>query len=199
MNWNAVGELVEALRGKLFPEYFEADRPEQRLYEAVFRVLKDKTRTHEVCSAFWEAVPGLREMLELDLQAAFAGDPAAESEEEILLAYPGFYAITVYRLANRLYGLGVPLVPRLMTEYAHSRTGIDIHPGATVGDGFFIDHGTGTVIGQTAVIGTGVKIYQGVTLGGLSTRGGQKLRGLRRHPTIGDGVTIYANATVLGG
>ena len=131
--------------------------------------------------------------------AAFEGDPAATGYDEIVLAYPGLYAITVYRLAHELYRLGVPLIPRMMTEIAHGTTGIDIHPGATIGSHFFIDHGTGIVIGQTTVIGDYVKLYQGVTLGGLSTRGGQSLAGVKRHPTIEDRVTIYAGATILGG
>jgi serine O-acetyltransferase len=135
----------------------------------------------------------------LDLQAAYDGDPAAKDMAEIIFAYPGLFAITVYRLAHELYLLDVPMLPRIMTEYAHSITGIDIHPGATIGEYFFIDHGTGIVIGETTVIGNNVKVYQGVTLGALSTRGGQKLRGKRRHPTIENNVTIYAGASILGG
>ena len=135
----------------------------------------------------------------LYLQAAYDGDPAATGMAEVIFSYPGLFAITVYRLAHELYVLNVPMIPRIMTEHAHSITGIDIHPGATVGKYFFIDHGTGIVIGETTVIGENVKIYQGVTLGGLSTRGGQSLRGKRRHPTIEDNVTIYANASILGG
>ena len=132
-------------------------------------------------------------------EAAFDGDPAAKSMEEIVLAYPGLLAITIYRIAHELFVLKVPLIPRMMTEYAHSRTGVDIHPGATIGRNFFIDHGTGIVIGETTLIGDNVKIYQGVTLGALSTKGGQKLRGKRRHPTIEDDVVIYAGASILGG
>ena len=124
---------------------------------------------------------------------------AATGMAEIIFSYPGLFAITVYRLAHELYALKVPMIPRIMTEYAHSVTGIDIHPGATIGKYFFIDHGTGIVIGETTIIGENVKVYQGVTLGGLSTRGGQSLRGKRRHPTIEDNVTIYANAAILGG
>ena len=138
-------------------------------------------------------------MVQTDLQAFYDGDPAATGMEEIIYAYPGLFAITVYRLAHVLYTLKVPMIPRIMTEHAHSITGIDIHPGATVGKFFFIDHGTGIVVGETTVIGDNVKIYQGVTLGALSTRGGQSLRGKRRHPTIEDNVTIYAGASVLGG
>ena len=153
----------------------------------------------QLCLDFFGRLPAIRALIQTDLQAAFDGDPAATGKEEIILSYPGLFAITVYRLAHGLYELGLPMIPRMMTEYAHSITGIDIHPGAKVGAAFFIDHGTGIVIGETAVIGENVKIYQGVTLGGLSTRGGQSLRGKRRHPTIEDNVTIYANATILGG
>lgn len=148
---------------------------------------------------FLSKIPQVREMLETDLEAAFQGDPAAKYRDEIILSYPGMFAITVNRLAHELFLLNVPLIPRIMTEYAHSITGIDIHPGATIGKYFFIDHGTGVVVGETTVIGDRVKIYQGVTLGALSTRGGQKLRDVRRHPTIEDDVTIYSGASILGG
>ena len=162
-------------------------------------VLGNEKRGEELCLEFFSRLPAIRALIQTDLQAAFDGDPAATGKEEIILSYPGLFAITVYRLAHGLQELGLPMIPRVMTEYAHSITGIDIHPGATIGAAFFIDHGTGIVIGETAVIGENVKIYQGVTLGGLSTRGGQSLRGKRRHPTIEDNVTIYANATILGG
>ena len=131
-----------------------------------------------------DRIPQVREYLDTDLEAFFDGDPAAESRDEIILCYPGFYAITVYRLAHELYLLNVPMLPRIMTEYAHTQTGIDINPGATIGKYFFIDHGTGIVIGETTTIGDHVKIYQGVTLGALSTRGGRKLQNKKRHPTI---------------
>ncbi len=156
-------------------------------------------RAEDITVAFLEKLPEIRSFVEMDLQAAYDGDPAASSKEEVIIAYPGFYAITVNRLAHALYELDVPLIPRIMTEYAHSRTGIDIHPGAQIGRYFFIDHGTGIVVGETTVIGDYVKIYQGVTLGALSTRGGQKLHGKQRHPTIEDHVTIYAGASILGG
>ena len=162
-------------------------------------VLGDEQQGNQLCLDFFDRIPQIRAKLQTDLQAAFDGDPAATGKEEIILSYPGLYAITVYRLAHELYLLGLPMIPRMMTEHAHSVTGIDIHPGASIGAYFFIDHGTGIVIGETTVIGENVKIYQGVTLGGLSTRGGQSLRGKRRHPTIEDNVTIYANATILGG
>lgn len=155
--------------------------------------------SYRVCKEFFERIPAVREYIETDLLATYDGDPAAGCFEEIILAYPGLFAITVYRIAHELYKLQVPVLPRLMTEYAHSETGIDIHPGAEIGKFFFIDHGTGIVIGETTEIGRNVKIYQGVTLGALSTRGGQKLSGRKRHPTICDNVTIYAGASILGG
>lgn len=148
---------------------------------------------------FFKKIPGIREYVEGDLEAAYDGDPAAYYREEIILSYPGLYAISVNRIAHELFLMGVPLIPRIMTEHAHWQTGIDIHPGATIGRNFFIDHGTGIVIGETTVIGNNVKIYQGVTLGALSTRGGQKLQGKRRHPTIEDDVVIYSGASILGG
>ena len=148
---------------------------------------------------FFRAIPAVRAVAQTDVEAFYNGDPAAFSMEEIIFCYPGLFAITVYRLAHVLYSLGVPMLPRMMTEHAHSITGIDINPGATIGKHFFIDHGTGIVVGETTVIGDHVKIYQGVTLGALTTRGGQSLRGKKRHPTIEDNVTIYAGASILGG
>ena len=149
--------------------------------------------------AFLHRIPYMRDDVNSDLEAAFDGDPAAKSREEIVLAYPGLLAITIYRIAHELFLLKVPLIPRIMTEYGHSQTGVDIHPGATIGRYFFIDHATGVVVGETAIIGAHVKLYQGVTIGALSTRGGQKLRGAKRHPTIEDNVTIYSGASILGG
>lgn len=148
---------------------------------------------------FMKKIPYIRSILETDIEAAYEGDPAAGSKDEIIFSYPGLYAVSIYRVAHELTLLGVPMIPRIMTEYAHGITGIDIHPGATIGKYFFIDHGTGIVIGETTEIGEHVKIYQGVTLGGLSTRGGQKLSGKKRHPTIGNNVTIYSGASILGG
>lgn len=159
--------------------------------------LQDKAM--ELTFSFIDRLPAVRELIETDVEAAFSGDPAAFNREEIIFSYPGLFAIMVNRLAHELHLLGVPLIPRIMTEYAHSETGIDIHPGATIGKYFFIDHGTGIVIGETTVIGDNVKIYQGVTLGALSTRGGQQLKNVRRHPTIEDNVTIYSGASILGG
>lgn len=156
-------------------------------------------RAQEITIEFLRRIPQVRAMLETDLEAAYQGDPAARYRGEIILSYPGMLAITVNRLAHELFCLDVPMIPRIMTEYAHGITGIDIHPGATIGKYFFIDHGTGVVIGETTVIGDHVKIYQGVTLGALSTKGGQKLRDVRRHPTIEDDVTIYSGASILGG
>lgn len=153
----------------------------------------------DLVDTFMAKLPTIREHLATDVKAAFDGDPAATSYADVIISYPGVFAIMVQRLAHELFKLGVPLLPRIMSEYAHARTGIDIHPGATIGDYFFIDHGTGVVIGETCIIGHHVKIYQGVTLGALSTRGGQGLRGKNRHPKIGDYVTIYGGATILGG
>lgn len=148
---------------------------------------------------FLSKIPELRKNIEMDVQAAFDGDPAAKDKDEIIFSYPGVFAVFVYRMAHILHLLSVPLIPRIMTEYAHSATGIDIHPGADIGNYFFIDHGTGVVIGETTTIGNNVKIYQGVTLGALSTREGQNLRGVKRHPTIEDDVTVYSGTSILGG
>ena len=144
-----------------------------------------------------EEIPEIRRKIQLDTVAAFNGDPAAKSNEEVILSYPGLEAILVYRIANFLYKNGVPVIPRIMSEHVHGKTGIDIHPGASIGESFFIDHGTGVVIGETCIIGDNVKIYQGVTLGALSVK--KNLQNKKRHPTIEDNVTIYANATILGG
>ena len=212
-------DIIEKLRRIVFPGYFR-DKT-YRIYNAKHNLSmliedvmfnlsqqialafqedgRSQEDARETCLEFLRRIPSVREMVQTDLQAAYDGDPAATGMTEVIISYPGLFAITVYRLAHELYTLKVPMIPRIMTEYAHSVTGIDIHPGATVGKYFFIDHGTGIVIGETTVIGENVKIYQGVTLGGLSTRGGQDLRGKRRHPTIEDNVTIYANASILGG
>ena len=166
-------------------------------------VNKDDKEIEEMAESisieFFKRIPKIREYVETDVEAFYDGDPAAYNKNEIVLSYPGLFAITVNRLAHELFLLGVPLIPRMMTEHAHSKTGIDIHPGATIGKYFFIDHGTGIVVGETTIIGENVKVYQGVTIGALSTRGGQKLKGIKRHPTIEDDVTIYAGASILGG
>ena len=156
-------------------------------------------RAMEICKKFFGRLAEIQQMLLKDVQAGFYGDPAAKSKEEIIFSYPGLFAIFVYRIAHELYLMDVPFIPRIMTEYAHSRTGIDINSGATIGEYFFIDHGTGVVIGETTCIGNHVKLYQGVTLGALSTRSGQQLAGVKRHPTIQDNVTIYSGSTILGG
>ena len=153
----------------------------------------------EIAAVFLAKLPQMREYLLSDIEALYQGDPAAYSRCEIILSYPGLYAGMAYRVAHELYSLGVPLIPRLMTEHAHSVTGIDIHPGARIGKYFCMDHGTGIVIGETTEIGDHVKIYQGVTLGALSTKSGQDLKSAKRHPTIKDHVTIYSGATILGG
>jgi serine O-acetyltransferase len=156
-------------------------------------------RAEKIAFEFLSKLPKVRELLATDIDIFFDGDPAAFSKDDIILSYPGIYAIMVSRLAHELHLLGVPLIPRMMTERAHSLTGIDIHPGASIGHHFFIDHGTGIVIGETTVIGNYVKIYQGVTLGALSTRGGQALKNQKRHPTIEDNVTIYSGCSIFGG
>ena len=208
-------DIIEKLRRIVFPGYFRdktyriynakhnlsmlIEDVMSNLSEQMALVLSEEGQAEDLCLQFLRRIPAVRAMVQTDLQAAYDGDPAATGMAEVIFSYPGLFAITVYRLAHELYVLKVPMIPRIMTEYAHSITGIDIHPGATIGEFFFIDHGTGIVIGETTVIGENVKIYQGVTLGGLSTRGGQSLRGKRRHPTIEDNVTIYANASILGG
>lgn len=183
--YNLIAQISIVL--KYSPVYEESDR--ETIAAAAERI------TFE----FLDRIPQIRALIETDVQAFYDGDPAAYNKDEIICTYPGIYAILTYRLAHELHLLGVPLIPRIMTEYAHSLTGIDIHPGTTIGKYFFIDHGTGIVIGETTIIGDNVKIYQGVTLGALSTRGGQDLKNVKRHPTICDNVTIYSGATILGG
>lgn len=208
-----VYSILEDLHKITFPGYFGNEKFLSReafaegilvsLYEKMKSqmriILGDKEKAEELTARFLESIPKVQELLAKDVEAQLAGDPAASSKSEVILAYPGLYAIFVYRYAHILYELEVPLLPRIMSEYAHGKTGIDINPGATIGEYFFIDHGTGIVIGETAIIGNGVKIYQGVTIGALSTRKGQALSGVKRHPTIEDNVIIYANATILGG
>jgi serine O-acetyltransferase len=159
-------------------------------------------KADQAACAFMDTLPEVSRLLNTDITAAYLGDPAAKGKTEIMLAYPSFEAVSIFRLAHSLHVLGVPLIPRMMTEYAHQKTGIDIHPGATVGESFFIDHGTGVVIGETCTIGKGVKLYQGVTLGAKSfemDENGNPVKGIKRHPDIGDRVVIYAGATILGG
>jgi len=172
----------------------------ERLRELIEAVDRDEDLDPQaVVEGLAERFAPIRELLALDVEAAFGGDPAASSFEEIVLAYPSILALSVYRIAHELHRFGVPLLPRIMSEHAHGRTGIDIHPGARIGRRFFIDHGTGVVIGETAQVGNGVRLYQGVTLGAASLRDSSGLRGVKRHPTIEDDVTIYAGATILGG
>jgi len=161
--------------------------------------LRNGDHPEDGARALIEQLPAIRSLLAEDVEAAFEGDPAAKSFAEIVVSYPSIRSIAIYRIAHELHTLGVPILPRMMTEHAHDRTGIDIHPGAKIGRRFFIDHGTGVVIGETAEIGDNVRLYQGVTLGARSPRHGESLRGVKRHPTIKDDVTIYAGATILGG
>lgn len=156
-------------------------------------------KTNKICLTFLKSLPKIQEYITTDVQAAYDGDPAAGDIEQIIFSYPGIFAVSIYRIAHELYELSVPCIPRIMTEYAHNETGIDINAGAKIGKYFFVDHGTGVVIGETCVIGENVKLYQGVTLGALSTRGGQSLQGVKRHPTLEDNVTIYSGASILGG
>lgn len=220
-------EIIEELRKIMFPGFFDKNRVrseyikylvgeriefvQYHLKKQVARVLGNaegcdlcpkseaSSQAEEIVEKFLAQIPMIREYLYTDVQAAYDGDPAAYSTDEVIFSYPGIFAITVYRVAHELVKLQVPLIPRIMTEYAHNLTGIDIHPGAVIGKYFCIDHGTGIVIGETTTIGEHVKIYQGVTLGALSTRRGQLLKGEKRHPTIGNNVTIYSNTSVLGG
>lgn len=192
-----VGEMLEDIRYNLKKQVVKAYRCCGRYKDMPVDVLNEKSE--KICMEFFDRLINVQEILETDSQAAYEGDPAAYSMDEIIYSYPGLYTIMVNRIAHELFTLGVPLIPRIMTEHAHSLTGIDIHPGATIGKYFFIDHGTGVVIGETTVIGEHVKIYQGVTLGGLSTTGGQRLKGKKRHPTIENDVTIYSGASILGG
>ncbi len=200
-----VGDLIDGLHDKLTTQIGRAlhhdDRVRNRSSDCENQI-DYEAKGQAIAIRFLEQIPRLRSILATDVEAAYDGDPAVSSRDEIIFCYPGLEAITVYRIANLLCRLGVPFIPRMMTEWAHKETGIDIHPGATIGEHFFIDHGTGVVIGETCEIGAHVKIYQGVTLGALSfptDADGQLIRGQKRHPTIEDHVVIYANATILGG
>lgn len=227
VNKDILIQVLEELRRILFPGFFDTNRVrsdymkylvgqrvefvQYHLRKQIARVLgNDETcdscprstvvpQAEKIVEEFLAQIPKIRDYLYTDVQAAYDGDPAAYSTDEVIFSYPGIFAITVYRIAHELVLLEVPLIPRIMTEYAHSLTGIDINPGATIGKYFCIDHGTGIVIGETTTIGEHVKIYQGVTLGALSTRRGQLLKGEKRHPTIGNHVTIYSGTSVLGG
>lgn len=222
-NRSVIIDIVRDLKSIVFPGYFSTDTsatifPEyyvgHRLND-IYDRLKNQieiallyhgeepeeaaARADRTTCGFFEQLPEIQRLLLTDVQAGFDGDPAAKSKEEIIFSYPGLFAIYVYRLAHVLYKEEIPFIPRVMSEYAHGRTGIDINPGATIGEYFFIDHGTGVVVGETTEIGNNVKLYQGVTLGALSTRMGQQLANVKRHPTIRGNVTIYSNSTVLGG
>ncbi len=194
-----IGELIEDIQYKLRKQLVKALQHTENGAEVSEGYHELTERAEEISMKFVQRFPYLREILATDVQAAYDGDPAAFNTDETIFSYPGVFAITVNRIAHELYQLHVPMIPRIMTEYAHNLTGIDIHPGATIGSYFFIDHGTGVVVGETTHIGRGVKIYQGVTLGALSTRGGQTLKHSKRHPTLEDNVTVYAGASILGG
>jgi serine O-acetyltransferase len=198
-----VGDLIDGLHDKLTVQIARALRHEHECTYAESVVPTDlEGVAQQKAVELLKRLPELRLVLDQDVQAAFEGDPAAKNYHEIIFCYPGLEAVTVYRIAHELLLLGVPLIPRMMTEHAHQRTGIDIHPGARIGNGFFIDHGTGVVIGETCDIGNNVKLYQGVTLGALSfprDAAGNIIRGMKRHPTLEDEVVVYANATILGG
>ena len=219
----AIVDILTSLRKIIFPGYFRnrsikvytlRNNLAMLIEDVIYKLTKQMTivfdvdestdediteKAENIALEFIKKLPKIKEYIETDVQAAYDGDPAAFSEDEIIYSYPGLFAVLVNRIAHELYLLGVPVIPRMMTEYAHSETGIDIHPGAEIGKYFFIDHGTGIVIGETTEIGDNVKIYQGVTLGALSTRGGQLLKSKKRHPTIEDNVTIYSGASILGG
>lgn len=194
---NNISMLTEDIIFKLIRQISIVLRYDEELSDADEMTVAQ--RAEDITFAFLSRLPKIREYIEMDVEASFEGDPAAYNKDEIIYSYPGLFAILVNRIAHELFLLKVPLIPRIMTEYAHSQTGIDIHPGASIGKYFFIDHGTGIVIGETTEIGDNVKVYQGVTLGALSTRGGQSLRSKKRHPTIEDNVTIYSGASILGG
>ena len=206
--------LIELFRGALYPEIYDPndlgeghgkeyqDMSEDLLVRLLMIFRDDEEKCRSIASQFTDSLSEIKEILNTDVRAAYEGDPAAKSEEEVMLAYPGFEAVSIFRLAHKLHELRVPILPRMMTEYAHTMTGIDIHPGATIGRYFFIDHGTGVVIGETTTIGEHVKLYQGVTLGAKSfdvNPDGTLIKGIKRHPDIGNNVVIYAGATILGG
>ena len=197
-----LGELVTQLADKLYEQVRHCIRYRQSIpgeVNADAQCADCDEQAATIVSEFLARIPAVRAILSSDVQAAFDSDPAAQSTDETVFSYPGLYSISVQRLAHEFFLMDVPLLPRIMTEHAHEQTGIDIHPGAKLGSRFFIDHGTGVVIGETTTIGDNVKIYQGVTLGALAPDFGQALRGRKRHPTIEDNVTIYAGATILGG
>ena len=205
-------QLLDLLRSILYPNVFDAMEEahskeeleaaaRRQLREILERIYREPPQYDDVIDTLFSKLPAIRDTLDTDVQAAYEGDPAATCREEVMLAYPAFEAISIFRIAHELYLMKVPMLPRMMTEYAHSLTGIDIHPGATIGPYFFIDHGTGVVVGETTVIGDRVQLYQGVTLGAMSPAGMHHSAETpaRRHPKVGSDVTIYAGATLLGG
>ncbi|GAA3562831.1 serine O-acetyltransferase EpsC [Snuella lapsa] len=200
-NYNVrLREVMETFTKRLFYNLFDPQESETLFLKQTFLEVAEKlsiANPETIWETFEEQFPAIREKLDLDATSFLKNDPASTCIEEVYLAYPGFLAISVYRLSHELFVLKVPIIPRMMSEYVHGITGIDIHPGATIGEAFYIDHGTGIVIGETSIIGNQVKIYQGVTLGGISVA--KSLASTKRHPTIEDNVCIYANATILGG
>jgi serine O-acetyltransferase len=218
LNRKEVVKVIKDLQSFLFPDYYTHSEGSENvlsqtelllnIYNRLAKVIKgacefngtDLVCSPEIiCEKFIKKLPEVKTMLLKDIEALYEGDPAAKCREEVLICYPGFYAISIFRLAHELYNLRVPLIPRIMTEFAHEKTGVDIHAGATIGEYFFIDLGTGIVIGETTIIGNNVSLYQGVTLGAKSLKDVPTLRGKKRHPTILDNVVIYANTTILGG
>jgi Serine acetyltransferase len=208
----SITKLIYQLQHLLFPGHFENSSSSDDVRELLRSQIEtslihrkqpvsgnDGETSEMITNLFFQKLPMIRTLLLKDAEAGFNGDPAAYSTDEIILTYPGFFAVFVYRMAHELSCMDVPLIPRMMCEYAHSKTGIDIHPKAAIGGSFFIDHGTGVVIGETAIIGNNVKLYQGVTIGALSTKNAQQLAGKKRHPTIGNDVIVYAGAAILGG
>lgn len=214
-------KVIKDLQSLLFPNYFKHSEGSENVLSQTelllniynrlvaqiegayeFNGTKTASSPEEICNKFIAALPEVKSLLIKDIEAIYEGDPAAKCHEEVLICYPGFYAISIYRIAHVLYTLKVPLIPRIMTEFAHEKTGVDIHAGAKIGEYFCIDHGTGIVIGETTTIGNRVKIYQGVTLGAKSFKldeNGNPVKDIKRHPDIGNNVVIYANATILGG
>lgn len=220
-NRKEVIKVIKDLQSLLFPNYFKHSEGSENVLSQTELLLNIYSRLasqiegacqfngtsmtctpQEICDKFISELPKVKRLLIKDIEAIYEGDPAAKCHEEVLICYPGFYAISIYRIAHVLYELKVPLIPRIMTEFAHEKTGVDIHAGATIGEYFCIDHGTGIVIGETTTIGNRVKIYQGVTLGAKSFKldeNGNPVKDIKRHPDIGNNVVIYANATILGG
>ncbi len=215
----AIVDILRQFQRLLFPVYYGEKHllklpPEQygallmeRIYDDLSAQIaltmeetkENRRRAEEITGELLKRLPAIQRTLQKDLEAFFDGDPAAHNREEVVLSYPGYFAIFIYRIAHELYTMDVPMIPRIMTEYAHSQTGIDINPGATIGEYFFIDHGTGIVVGETSIIGDRVKLYQNATLGALSPAGMRSVPGERRHPKVGNNVTIYAGSTLLGG